>query len=96
MVGLGSFYSNGCKLRFSAVLKLNNVKNSNNITDLVTGTLKSSDSSDDSNYFDPISILFIPEMNYKYTSATSGCASGTDETPYLGTDSLNSICSVLS
>ena len=100
MVGVGSVSSNGGKLRLSAVFKLSNVKNSNNITDLVTGTLESLDFPDDSNYFDPISIFFIPEMNYKYSlsSSSTGCAAGADapETPSLSTNSMNSICSLLS
>ncbi|CBI20307.3 unnamed protein product, partial [Vitis vinifera] len=101
MVGLGSAYSNGGNLlRLSAVLKLSNVKNSSTITDLVTGTLKSLNSAHDSNYFEPISILIFPEMNYKYTLASSGtgCPGGADvpETASLSTDSMNSICSILS
>ena len=87
VVGVGSVYSGGSKLRLSAVLKLSNINSSNNITDLVTGTLESLDSADDSSYFDPISVLFIPEMNYKYSLSSSGtgCAAGADapETPSL-------------
>ena len=96
MVGVGSVSTNGGKLRLSAVLKLSNVKNSSYITDLVTGTLESLDSSDDSSSFDPISIFFIPVMNYKYSlsSSSTGCAA--PETPSLSTNSMNSICSLLS
>ncbi|RVW93131.1 hypothetical protein CK203_031377 [Vitis vinifera] len=62
--------------------------------------MESLNSAHDSNYFEPISILIFPEMNYKYTLASSGagCPGGADvpETASLSTNSMNSICSMLS
>ena len=51
MVGDGFVSINGGKLRLFVVLKLSNVKNSDNITDLTTGTLESLNSSNDSRLF---------------------------------------------
>ena len=68
MVGSGSAYSReGKLLNLAVVLQLNNVKNSSTVTDLFSGTLESLDLASDSNYFDPISILVFPQMNYEYT-----------------------------
>ncbi|XVE80145.1 hypothetical protein DITRI_Ditri14bG0115800 [Diplodiscus trichospermus] len=71
MVGTGSAYlKEGTVLDPAAVLKLHNIKNSSSITALITGTLESLSPRDDKNYFDPISILMLPQLNYKLTFAS--------------------------
>ncbi|XP_031283570.1 uncharacterized protein LOC116146570 [Pistacia vera] len=71
MVGSSSSFSpEGNILHRTAVLKLNGVRNSSDITSLVSGTLQSLSSADDSSYFEPISLLIFPEVNYKYTKAS--------------------------
>ena len=86
MVGTGSAYSReGELLDLAAVLKLNNVKNLSTVTDLVGGTLESLNLASDSNYFEPISMLVFPQMNYKYTLVSE-----------VGLESNISICSMLS
>lgn len=86
MVGTGSAISRqGELLDPAAVLKLDNVKNRSTASDMVKGTLESLNSVDDLNYFEPISILVFPQMNYKYT-LVSGASSG----------SKSGICSILS
>ncbi|WRX29506.1 Protein of unknown function DUF2921 - like 4 [Theobroma cacao] len=68
MVGIGSAYSKeGDPFPLSAVFKLSNLKNSSNITTLITGTLESLSSSDEVNYFEPISLIMFPRLNYEYT-----------------------------
>ncbi|XVE50258.1 hypothetical protein DITRI_Ditri01bG0147500 [Diplodiscus trichospermus] len=68
MVGTGSAYSKEGKLLApAAVLKLSNVKNFNNITSLITGTLVSVSLSNDKDYFEPVSLLMIPQLGYNYT-----------------------------
>ncbi|OMP04684.1 hypothetical protein COLO4_09388 [Corchorus olitorius] len=68
MVGVGSAYSKqGNLLTPSAVFKLTNLKNTSRITTLITGTLESLSSSDNVNYFEPISIIMFPRLNYEYT-----------------------------
>ncbi|XVF04220.1 hypothetical protein REPUB_Repub05bG0063600 [Reevesia pubescens] len=68
MVGRGSAYSKeGKPLIPIAVLKLSNVKNFNNITSLITGTLMSMSLSNDRDYFEPVSLLMIPISGYNYT-----------------------------
>ncbi|GMJ10186.1 hypothetical protein like AT4G21700 [Hibiscus trionum] len=68
MVGTGSAYlKEGTLLTPAAVLKLYNIENSSSITSLITGTLESLSPSDDNNYFEPISILMHPQLNYKFT-----------------------------
>ncbi|KAG4213551.1 hypothetical protein ERO13_A01G063950v2 [Gossypium hirsutum] len=68
MVGTGSSYlKEGTLLTPAAVLKLHNIKTSSSITSLITGTLESLSPSNDSNYFEPISILLFPQLNYKFT-----------------------------
>lgn len=52
-------------LYLSAVLKLYNFYSSTTFSGLVTGTLESL-SKNDPNYFEPVSIMLIPRMNYKY------------------------------
>ena len=66
MVGSGYGYlREGKLLHLAAVFKLNNVKNSSTIIDMVSGTLETF--LNDSNYFEPIFTLAFPQMNYKYT-----------------------------
>ncbi|XP_034678865.1 uncharacterized protein LOC117909071 [Vitis riparia] len=77
MVGSGSAYSSeGKLLNLAAILKLSNVKNSSTVTDLFSGTLESLDLTGDSNYFEPISILVFPQMNYDYTSISEESGTG--------------------
>ncbi|XP_047165370.1 uncharacterized protein LOC124834665 [Vigna umbellata] len=69
MVGISSGYSRkGDSLNVNAVFKLNDVFNVSNITTLVTGSLEnlSSEKGDDS-YFEPISVLMLPNEKYNYT-----------------------------
>ncbi|KAH7512546.1 hypothetical protein FEM48_Zijuj12G0101900 [Ziziphus jujuba var. spinosa] len=51
-------------LDLPAVFKLHNLKNSTSLRSLVTGTLESLISSDDPDYFEPISMFMFPQMNY--------------------------------
>ncbi|XP_021288509.1 uncharacterized protein LOC110419741 [Herrania umbratica] len=68
MVGTGSAYlKKGNLLTPAALLKLHNIKNSSIITTLITGTLESLSPSNDKNYFEPISIMMLPQLNYKLT-----------------------------
>ncbi|KAL4351807.1 hypothetical protein GQ457_06G016090 [Hibiscus cannabinus] len=68
MVGTASAYSKqGNLLTPSAVFNLRNLRNSNNITTLITGTLESLSGSDGVNYFEPISMIMFPLLNYDYT-----------------------------
>ncbi|WVZ01040.1 hypothetical protein V8G54_027109 [Vigna mungo] len=69
MMGISSVYSRkGDSLNVNAVFKLNDVFNESNITTLVTGSLEnlSSEKGDDS-YFEPISVLMLPNGKYNYT-----------------------------
>ncbi|XP_060668868.1 uncharacterized protein LOC132800009 [Ziziphus jujuba] len=54
-------------LDLPAVFKLHNLKNSTSLRSLVTGTLESLISSDDPDYFEPISMFMFPQMNYEYS-----------------------------
>ncbi|WVZ00495.1 hypothetical protein V8G54_026564 [Vigna mungo] len=68
MVGISSVYSRkGDFLNVNVVFKLNDVFNESNITTLVTGSLEnlSSEKGDDS-YFEPISVLMLPNGKYNY------------------------------
>ena len=68
MVGTGSAYSReGDVLDLAAVIKLNNVKNLSTVTDLVNGSLESLNLASDPNFFEPISMVVFPQLNYKYT-----------------------------
>ena len=103
MVGSGSAYSSeGKLLNLAAILKLSNVKNSSTVTDLFSGTLESLDLTGDSNYFEPISILVFPQMNYDYTSISeesgTGCPGETNvpEGSSLSAGSIWKIYSILS
>ncbi|XP_059664009.1 uncharacterized protein LOC132309742 [Cornus florida] len=103
MLGSASWHSReGKSLELDAVLKLNFAKNATILTSLVNGTLESLSSSDDLNYFDPISILAFPSMSYyNYTLVSeeldSGFPGGIDipQNPSLGLQP-GSICSTLS
>ncbi|KAJ0102574.1 hypothetical protein Patl1_04665 [Pistacia atlantica] len=55
-------------LNLQAVLKLSNLWNSSStITTLVTGTIQSLSSINDLSYFEPISIMILPRLNYEYS-----------------------------
>ncbi|KAI6687307.1 hypothetical protein NL676_024135 [Syzygium grande] len=66
MVGT-SLSRRGDSLNLDVVLKLNNVNNSASVTSLFTGILESLSPSDDKNYFDAISMLMFPRINYMYS-----------------------------
>lgn len=91
MVGSGSSYVDpGNVRRFNVILKLNYRINSSIYGSLISGTLESMhDDKDNSNYFEPISILGLnKDPNYEYTLVEkangSDCLSG-----YGGGDSLS-------
>ncbi|KAK8527412.1 hypothetical protein V6N13_085242 [Hibiscus sabdariffa] len=104
MVGTGSAYlKEGTLLSPEAVLKLHNIKNSSSITSLITGTLESLSPGNDNNYFEPISILMHPQLNYKFTfmsgDSTDGFSSESDSEKSLPIYSVlrgRSFCSKLS
>jgi hypothetical protein len=102
MVGSGSAYTKeGTSLNLAVVLKLHNLKNSNNITSLITGTLESltGTSTDDPNYFEPISVIMLPQLKYKYTSVLGDFNNGNDDLPQglsLSSFPKNTLCSVAS
>lgn len=107
MVGEGYYYPRGESLTFPAFLKLHNLKNSSDLTSVVTGTVESLISSDhnDPNYFSPISVVLFPHLNYEYTlishefdnSTSSSSIEGDVSTPGLSYNSLpRSLCSLLS
>ncbi|TYH21392.1 hypothetical protein ES288_A04G040400v1 [Gossypium darwinii] len=88
MVGKSYAYSKeGKLLHLAAVLKINNLKNSSTIRTLVTGTMDSLNSVDDPNYFERISLLMFPQVNYTYTMVSKqfseGCSRGTNVQPEL-------------
>ncbi|KAJ0045115.1 hypothetical protein Pint_04559 [Pistacia integerrima] len=90
-------------LNLQAVLKLSNLRNSSNtVTTLVTGTMESLSSSDDLSYFEPISIMILPRLNYEYTlvSKESGgeFSGANDSVEGLLISSLpsKSFCSIIS
>ncbi|ESR65112.1 hypothetical protein CICLE_v10010435mg, partial [Citrus x clementina] len=103
MVGSSTSYSpEGNLLHHHAVLKLNGVKDSSNITSLVAGTLRSLSSADDPSYFDPISLLIFPETNYQYTmfskeleNKCSGEINVPAENLSLSLQVSSTICSIL-
>ncbi|XP_044509707.1 uncharacterized protein LOC123228361 [Mangifera indica] len=103
MVGKSSsFSSEGNVLHHSAVLKLHGVRTSSDITSLVSGTLQSLSSADDLSYFDPISLLMFPEVNYKYTKASkesienefSGGINVAAENSSLSLQKSKTVCSI--
>ncbi|XP_031283571.1 uncharacterized protein LOC116142271 [Pistacia vera] len=104
MVGNGYFFTKERKiLNLQAVLKLSNLRNSSNtVTTLVTGTMESLSSSDDLSYFEPISIMILPRLNYEYTlvSKESGgeFSGANDSVESLLISSLpsKSFCSIIS
>ncbi|OMO80280.1 hypothetical protein CCACVL1_13065 [Corchorus capsularis] len=103
MVGVGSAYSKqGNLLTPSAVFKLTNLKNTSRITTLITGTVESLSSSDDVNYFEPISIIMFPRLNYEYTFDSTESiyefSSETDTEKNLPLSALpsRSFCSIIS
>ncbi|KAJ6706024.1 FAMILY PROTEIN putative (DUF2921)-RELATED [Salix purpurea] len=68
MVGSGSTSSeNGKHHVLPALLKLDGVRDSSNISSLIGGTLESLSTAGDSGYFKPISLLMIPQNHYEYT-----------------------------
>ncbi|OMO78192.1 hypothetical protein COLO4_24815 [Corchorus olitorius] len=102
---VGSSYTSskqGKSLPVAAVLKLNNLKDSSNITTLVTGTLDSLNGDDQENHFEQISLLMFPQVGYKYTKVskqfTQGCPGGTDfpDKSSLGLLRSRTICDMLS
>ncbi|XWS11034.1 hypothetical protein CRYUN_Cryun38cG0048900 [Craigia yunnanensis] len=101
MVGWSSIYSKkGDLLKLAAFLRIDNVKNSSTITSLVTGTLGSLYPVNRLEYFDPISLLMFPELNYKYTKVSKesddGCSIGTNvpENLSLSSPLSRTICSM--
>ncbi|TXG66967.1 hypothetical protein EZV62_008242 [Acer yangbiense] len=101
MVGSSPSYSReGKHLHLAAVLQLSGVKNST-ITSLIRGTLQSLSSADDPNYFEPVSILMFPQINYQYTKNSNEfkneCSGDTNvaESSSLSLHLGMSICSVL-
>ncbi|GKV15950.1 hypothetical protein SLEP1_g26672 [Rubroshorea leprosula] len=67
VVGTVAFFVSGNQHSPAAGLKVNNFKNSNSITSLITGTLECLSSSHDRNCFEPLSVLMIPRLGYEYT-----------------------------
>ncbi|KAF8024138.1 hypothetical protein BT93_F1362 [Corymbia citriodora subsp. variegata] len=92
MVG-SSLSSRGDSLNLDAVLKLNNVNNSADITSLFTGTLESLSPSDDENYFDAVSILMFPQKNYKYSLVSGKLSNGKSNLPRGLAPRSGSFCS---
>ncbi|KAG6694664.1 hypothetical protein I3842_09G060100 [Carya illinoinensis] len=95
MVGSFSTYVDpGKRNRFNAVLKLNYPINSSIYGSLIGGTLESlSNDKDDSNYFEPISIMGFKYSNHEYTFIEkengSGCLSGYDGGENLSRNKTN-------
>ncbi|KAG4149802.1 hypothetical protein ERO13_D05G356001v2 [Gossypium hirsutum] len=86
MVGSSHAYSKeGKLLHLAAVLKINNLQTSSNISTLVTGTMDSLSSANDPTHFEQISLLMFPQVNYAYTMISNqfseGCPRGTDVQP---------------
>ncbi|XP_048442602.1 uncharacterized protein LOC125478467 [Pyrus x bretschneideri] len=104
MVGSGYDYLEGRSYlhHIHSVLKLHNFTNSANVTSLISGTLESMTSSEnDADYFEPISILMLPSMNYQYTlisnkSETISNSGGTDSSNPTSSLNIKRFCSVLS
>ncbi|XP_050368962.1 uncharacterized protein LOC126787071 [Argentina anserina] len=101
MVGYGRYKNQGTSLNQPAILKLYNLTNSTSITSLVSGTIESlipsSDIIKDPRYFDPVSILMLPLMNYQYTNSTNDTSFGeTDDHDPSSSLKLERFCSQLS
>ncbi|TXG75057.1 hypothetical protein ES332_1Z019400v1 [Gossypium tomentosum] len=102
MVGSSHAYSKeGKLLHLAAVLKINNLQTSSNISTLVTGTMDSLSSANDPTHFEQISLLMFPEVNYAYTMISNqfseGCPRGTDVQPMssLRLSQTRTICDML-
>ncbi|KAK9938145.1 hypothetical protein M0R45_014901 [Rubus argutus] len=102
MVGSGSIYSEQGDLLndIPALLKLHNLMNFTSVTSLISGTLESLTSCQkDPNYFEPISILMLPRMNYQYTLVSNKSEDDSypsaSDTP-SGSSQMEKFCSVLS
>ncbi|XWS52059.1 hypothetical protein CRYUN_Cryun11dG0034900 [Craigia yunnanensis] len=104
MVGRGSAYSKEGKLLTpAAVLKLSNIKNFNSITTLITGTLVSVSLSNDKDYFEPVSLLMIPQLSYNYTFVSEEFVDGFSREidnvqglPYYNVQPTRGFCSIIS
>ncbi|KAK9024559.1 hypothetical protein V6N11_004717 [Hibiscus sabdariffa] len=103
MVGSSYTYSGeGKLLHLAAVLKINNLKSSSNISTLVTGTIDSLNSPNDPNYFEQISVLMFPRVKYDYIIVSKrfseGCPRGTVVEPKssLSLSQTRTICNMLS
>ncbi|KAM1758562.1 hypothetical protein ACFX11_007682 [Malus domestica] len=100
MVGSSSNYlGHGRWLYYPAVLKLYNVMNSTNVTSLISGTLESSmKSKSNPQYFEPVSILIIPRINYEYSlvsnKSDNSCSGGRNIHP--SSLPIETVCPVLS
>ncbi|PRQ31323.1 hypothetical protein RchiOBHm_Chr5g0034201 [Rosa chinensis] len=102
MVGSGSIYLKQGDLLIDvpALLKLNNLMNFTSISSLISGTLESLTSSQkDPNYFEPISMLILPRINYQYTlvsniSDDDSSSGGSDA--LLGSLQMEKFCSAFS
>ncbi|KAK6932579.1 Protein of unknown function DUF2921 [Dillenia turbinata] len=70
MVGSGSGYVKGKFRNANVVLTLHYPLNTTRTTSLVTGKLESMDTEDSIDYFEPIHILAISQLNYEYTLMT--------------------------
>ncbi|KAG8492413.1 hypothetical protein CXB51_009705 [Gossypium anomalum] len=102
MVGSSYAYSKeGKLLHLAAVLKINNLQSSSNISTLVTGTMDSLSSANDPNHFEQISLLMFPQLNYAYTMISNqfseGCPRGSDVQPMssLRLSQTRTICDML-
>ncbi|XP_077251047.1 uncharacterized protein LOC143890297 [Tasmannia lanceolata] len=99
LIGSGFGYSKlGNSHDLSVVVKLNYPKISNISTSFVTGTVESLDAYDNSNYFDPISLLAFSQKTYEYTmisQAEKACSSVDGMNKSLSLESGMSICSRL-
>ncbi|XP_052486434.1 uncharacterized protein LOC105767192 [Gossypium raimondii] len=102
MVGSSHAYSKeGKLLHLAAVLKINNLQTSSNISTLVTGTMDSLSSANDPNHFEQISLLMFPRVNYAYTMISNqfseGCPGGIDVQPMssLRLSQTRTICDML-
>ncbi|KAL4619651.1 hypothetical protein ACB092_06G095600 [Castanea dentata] len=103
-VGTGSTYSKeDYLLKLSALLKLSDLTKSTNITSLISGTLQSLSSDNEDSYFEPISMLLFPQMNYQYTYVSDyskhAFPGGIDHLPKglpLGSLPTQTFCSIVS
>ncbi|KAM2987342.1 hypothetical protein FF2_007522 [Malus domestica] len=104
MVGSGYGYSKGrsYSLNIHPIFKLYNFMNSTSVTSLSSGTLENMISSkNDPDYFEPISILMLPGMNYQYTlisnsSENRNTSGGSDNSNPTSSLNIKRFCSVLS